>query len=130
MDIGSRIKSLLDSKDMNQMALAKLLGKPPVYVHNILKKKTLDTGKLAEIAKVLDVPITYFFSEADDINKGTDCCINQYSGNKKHGCPFGLGSGIGVAEHKEAMAILTKQLTLLEQIVKDVNSIKQDIEEK
>lgn len=75
---------------MNQITLANLLGKPPVYVHNAIKKKTIDTGKLKEIADALEVSITYFFDEGDNSNK-EDKRYCTCSGNDNINNFFGIG---------------------------------------
>ncbi len=88
MNIGNRIKTLLAEKNMTQKMLAEQLNQSPVVITNMLKKKTLDTGKLEKIAKILNVPIIYFFEEDNNTDR----------------------------EHRELVGILEKQIKLLEEI--------------
>ncbi len=64
MHIGSKIKSLMESKNITVIDIAEKTGKTRATVYDIQKKPDINTSVLRLFAEILDVPITDFFEES------------------------------------------------------------------
>ena len=64
MGIGRRLEYALTFKNMKVSDLAKIIGVIPQRIYNIIKRDTrnVDNELLDQIARALDLPLTYFTS--------------------------------------------------------------------
>lgn len=73
MGIGRRIDIALNHKNLKVSDLANAVGVRPQRIYNIIKRdtRTVDNELLDQIAKAMDLPITYFtsLSEPNSFNK-------------------------------------------------------------
>ena len=60
-NIGLRIKEIAERKRIKIKDLAEKIGMTEQNLYQILKKKSIQIGKLEEIANALDVPLNIFF---------------------------------------------------------------------
>lgn len=63
MNIGLKIRELMSKEKIDAPTLAKNIGKTKQAVYDILDKEDLNTSLLRKLAKVFNVPITYFFTD-------------------------------------------------------------------
>ena len=64
MSVLERIKDLVKYKKLTQKELSELIGKSEQTINNYFVSRTkIDIETLQDIAKVLNVPVAYFFEE-------------------------------------------------------------------
>lgn len=63
--IGEKIKIVVESKGMAITKFAKLINKSRENVYSIFNRKTIDTGLLMTISKVLEHDFFQYFSESN-----------------------------------------------------------------
>lgn len=61
---GIFLKQKLDLLGIKQRKLAELIGVTPQSINAIMTAKDVRSGTIEKIARVLDVPIAYFFDES------------------------------------------------------------------
>lgn len=61
--IGLKIKHLAEEKKVDAVWIADRLGKSKQAVYDIFSKEDLNTSIVRDIAKMFDVPVSYFFDE-------------------------------------------------------------------
>ncbi len=119
MDIGQKIKLLLQQRGVDRIVFAQKIGKTESNIFNIFNRKTIDTGLLQKISDVLEVPITYFFTD-DNVN------INEINNNTISNLDIvqGKHNQVGAASNDEEKKLLVaennhlkKQIELLEEMI-------------
>ena len=65
----SKLYKLMKIKKISQRELAKLTGINQTTISYILRGNDMKVSTLEKIAKALDVPISYFFDESQEIGK-------------------------------------------------------------
>jgi len=63
MDIGLKIKQLIDEKNISVIKAATEIGISRQYLHDIFSKKVVRTDIVEKIANYFNVPISYFFDD-------------------------------------------------------------------
>ncbi len=63
----NKLKELLKSKKLNQRELADKIGYTQTAISQAMSRGDFKISMLEKIANVLDVPISYFFSEGNNI---------------------------------------------------------------
>lgn len=77
MDIGLKIKELVEIRNYNKTQLAEELGMTENNLYKIFKKTSIDTELLEYISSLLGVKITYFFS--DEVVEKNDTILSKKS---------------------------------------------------
>ena len=73
MHVGYKIKQLMDSKNMTVTDISKEWGKSRTAVYDIQEKPDINTSVLRIFAKILDVPMVYFFEDLQKDEKKDKC---------------------------------------------------------
>lgn len=68
---GEELKEILRKTGMGVTDIAKALGVPQQNFSQALKAKDVKTGLIEDLAKVLNLPISYFFGEDINFNRVT-----------------------------------------------------------
>ncbi len=69
IDIGNKIKELLEQKRLKPTDLARHLGIRKQSAYYILSKPNIDTGQLEKIAEFFSVPMSFFFDSVETEEK-------------------------------------------------------------
>jgi len=67
--VGYKIKHIIKKSDFSVKHVAKKIGMTHQNLYRLLKKESIESKHLERIAKLLDVPVGYFFNEN---NTGVD----------------------------------------------------------
>ncbi len=111
MNIGKKIKVLRAEKGVSQQQLAELINKTRALISHIEVTSKVNFYTLNEIAKALEVPVTYFTDEdySDNIAKEMEASYSNLS---------------------EKMEMLERENDLLNEIVKNQKEIINQLREK
>lgn len=71
MEIGRKLKSLVELRKINKAELARQMSMTEQNLYKIFKKPSIDTELLCAFSQHLAVPITYFFDECLEKTSGT-----------------------------------------------------------
>jgi transcriptional regulator with XRE-family HTH domain len=67
MNIGLKIKELVNQKKITALELSNKLGKSRQTVYNLMEEAHVSTEVVLQLSKILDLPVTYFFTEGVDL---------------------------------------------------------------
>lgn len=116
MDIVNRIKNVIKLRKMNQRELADLTGYSTAAINKALARGDFKVSMLEKFAKVLDVPMNFFFEEGDNL---------EIKGKNNIQLNFGNGDNSRKTDSihkyetdllKEKIIGLEKEIALLKQI--------------
>ena len=68
----SRIKKIAEEKRITLKSIADEIGMTTANLHKCVKGNRIEAGNLEMIAKLLDVPISCFFDEAESVHSAKE----------------------------------------------------------
>jgi len=120
------IKNLMDKKKLTQDEISQMIGKNRNTITNYFTGKTkIDVDTLEDVAKALEVPVSYFFEDKEDVKK----IINNTNGNIQ----VGQNNKSTAKTESEALAVcrkevewLKKEVELQKKIIEMLEKVKRD----
>lgn len=109
MDIGKKIKVLRAEKGLSQQQLADKINKTRTLISHIEISSKANHYTLIEIAKALDIDVSYFYNEGKSI-------LNEDSGN--------------YADANDRIEKLEREIELLKEIISNQKEIIKQLKEK
>jgi transcriptional regulator with XRE-family HTH domain len=98
----NKIKSLASENKISLKELADKINLSEQGLHSGIKKQTLSVTNLEKIAEVLEVPVSYFFEDKEDVKK----IINNTNGNIQ----VGQNNKSNAKTESEALAVCRKEI--------------------
>lgn len=120
--IFSRLKKILKTRKITQKELAEKIGVSVTTINDLLKREDLKVSMLEKIAKVLQVPVSYFFDE--ECNSG-----QQTNGNGIHTNGSNNKISVQSAKKDETIKHLQEKLELKENHLEEMRQRILDKEE-
>lgn len=71
-NIGLKIKELMSKQKIDSPELAKRLGKTKQAVYDMIEKQDLNTSLLRELSVIFNVPVTFFFTDKEEIDSASE----------------------------------------------------------
>lgn len=125
--IGIKIKGVFEKRNLSIVDFAKSLNMSTTGVYDIFKRDHINTANLIKISEILDVPISYFFTE-DDIPENVKFFNNGNVaiGNKNTSTNTINNSNM----FHERMQSLEKEIANLKELIKSKDEIIELLRQK
>ena len=125
MLISNKIKNLMDVRKLTYEELANLIDMSRTGFHGAIQKGDLKVSTLNKIAKVFEVPITYFFEE--ELTQTNETMNNITIGgiNNKNNKVIVSGDKIEIERLRKEIEYLKEQIEVLKENNKSLKTDKE-----
>lgn len=106
---GNKVKEMIDKLGITQRKLAELMEVTPQTISAILTAKDIRTSTIERISDVLEVPVSFFYTDPDDTNSAHATGDNSVA----------IAGNNNITSTSADNAVLHERIRMLEKIVQE-----------